>query len=544
MKKRLLKRVFSAMLVASMVAGTLAGCGAGNETDSASVSAPAEDAAEESSAKESGAEESAAGEAASASEEQITIELFYSPWATTPHDGVDPYEQYLEEKYNCDFILTPATDFTNQLVTRAAADDMPDLILLGNTDLRNLYEQGVLLDDWTPYLENMPDTKANATDLAWKYLTQDGKIIACPALAGDQKFSFMIRKDWLDNLGLSMPTNDEEFLDVLRAFTFDDPDGNGQDDTYGFTAAGGGTSVGELANLLYLYSSPSYFITDSGEVTNAINEGTYLNYLQMARTIVEEGLIDPDWFTQGWDERKPNLYAGKYGVCWYPAMALVQEIIDATGSDEGIDQWAIMPMYSGALLPEPIVGALRTVSAKAAEDPAKMEIICSYLEEAAYPNEMFFVLREGYLCDGYDVLKEIGDGAYFLGVSSQEQADKRQRVDGSIMFGWGQVIQAQGQAYFTSLEGDEPTELNLAQAAYVSEWQSMDKWAADYRLLNLDPTLLEEANAAQSEFTLSYIMGDVTDADWESFVEEYNSLYGDALREEAAETFRSYGLLD
>ena len=33
-----------------------------------------------------------------AEEEPITIELFYSPWASTPHNGVDPYEEYLEEK--------------------------------------------------------------------------------------------------------------------------------------------------------------------------------------------------------------------------------------------------------------------------------------------------------------------------------------------------------------------------------------------------------------------------------------------------------------
>jgi len=42
-----------------------------------------------------------------------------------------------------------------------------------------------------------------------------------------------LRKDWLDNLGLSMPRNLDELYDVLHAFTFKDPDGNGQHDTYG-----------------------------------------------------------------------------------------------------------------------------------------------------------------------------------------------------------------------------------------------------------------------------------------------------------------------
>lgn len=41
------------------------------------------------------------------------------------------------------------------------------------------------------------------------------------------------RKDWADNLGLEAPTNVDEVFEMARAFTEDDPDGNGQDDTIG-----------------------------------------------------------------------------------------------------------------------------------------------------------------------------------------------------------------------------------------------------------------------------------------------------------------------
>ena len=40
----------------------------------------------------------------------------------------------------------------------------------------------------------------------------------------------MIRQDWLDKLGLKMPVTQEEFVDVLRAFKTQDPNGNGQAD--------------------------------------------------------------------------------------------------------------------------------------------------------------------------------------------------------------------------------------------------------------------------------------------------------------------------
>ena len=41
----------------------------------------------------------------------------------------------------------------------------------------------------------------------------------------------IIRQDWLDKLGLKAPTTIDEFEEVIRAFTEDDPDGNGQKDT-------------------------------------------------------------------------------------------------------------------------------------------------------------------------------------------------------------------------------------------------------------------------------------------------------------------------
>ena len=41
----------------------------------------------------------------------------------------------------------------------------------------------------------------------------------------------MVRQDWLDAVGKEVPTIIDEFYDVLVAFTKNDPDGNGKDDT-------------------------------------------------------------------------------------------------------------------------------------------------------------------------------------------------------------------------------------------------------------------------------------------------------------------------
>ena len=88
-------------------------------------------------------------------------------------------------------------------------------------------------------------------------VTKDGKTygIACaPCLTEGQVM--VIRQDWLDNLGLSAPTNMDEFEEVIQAFTEDDPDGNGQDDTYGFTYAGDSIyNTGWVADPVPLFSA-------------------------------------------------------------------------------------------------------------------------------------------------------------------------------------------------------------------------------------------------------------------------------------------------
>jgi len=42
-------------------------------------------------------------------------------------------------------------------------------------------------------------------------------------------------QDWLEAVGMEMPATIEELHDVLYAFTYNDPDQNGKNDTYGFS---------------------------------------------------------------------------------------------------------------------------------------------------------------------------------------------------------------------------------------------------------------------------------------------------------------------
>lgn len=85
-----------------------------------------------------------------------------------------------------------------------------------------------LIDQYAPnikrVLEEHPEYVAGSA-------ASDGKLYFIPNLyEGRASMGFYIRKDWLDRLGLSIPTTVDELYEVLKAFREQDPNGNGRKD--------------------------------------------------------------------------------------------------------------------------------------------------------------------------------------------------------------------------------------------------------------------------------------------------------------------------
>ena len=121
-----------------------------------------------------------------------------------------------------------------------ASGTAPDLIVdFSRNYMSSLVSQGVLTPideflekystEYKEYLEENPQLK--------EFMTfSDGKMYTATCKRssdGIANNAMWIRQDWLDKLGLSMPDDTESFIEVCKAFTYQDPDGNGKDDTYG-----------------------------------------------------------------------------------------------------------------------------------------------------------------------------------------------------------------------------------------------------------------------------------------------------------------------
>ncbi len=131
----------------------------------------------------------------------------------------------------------------------------------------------------------------------------------------------LIRQDWLDKLNLKAPTNLEEFEKVLEAFTTQDPDGNGKDDTYGFTFSGKDSyNTGWVSDPVMIFSAftgknlPGQWNEENGELTyGSVAEGTK-DALAILNDWYSKGYLNKELATQGaWDAITP-FTEGKAGI--------------------------------------------------------------------------------------------------------------------------------------------------------------------------------------------------------------------------------------
>jgi len=345
-----------------------------------------------------------------ASDGPIPVELLEPGWTNVPNDPGNPYETWINETYNIDFTLTNTSEFESLVLIRFASDDPPDIVVFGGnkTLMETAYEQGVLVSDWNQYLDQIPTIDDRYPDAARTLFNRDGNLITLARHEEISIWSLKLRRDWMTNLGLTQPTTPDELLEVAREFTFNDPDGNGDDDTYAFTSSGGGQSLGEIENLLAMYGPMSFHVAD-GEVSHPILNGDQKKFYDFMRQVVSEGLIEPDWYTQGWAERKPALFSGALGVAWYPGV-LVNEVEGGTGNTgETIDWWDSLPMpkgdSDGGKQPEAGVhGILLSVSQNAESNSEKMDRILALMEGTTYPNDGFWKIRWGIGIDDFEAV--------------------------------------------------------------------------------------------------------------------------------------------
>lgn len=171
--------------------------------------------------------------------EELLKEL---PGETLEHNRwTDLYEEVLGIRITYDWTEWSSI-YSRKLGVSLASREIPDIVRVNAAQLRVLTNEGMIQD-----LTGVYDSYA--TPLTRKVLGEEGsgpfdtatiggKLMAIPETTSSIEGAMFlwIRTDWLKRLGLKPPQTMADVLEISKAFTERDPDGNGKDDTFGLGA--------------------------------------------------------------------------------------------------------------------------------------------------------------------------------------------------------------------------------------------------------------------------------------------------------------------
>lgn len=204
----------------------------------------------------------------------------------------------------------PESGWEEKINIMFSTDTLPDAII-GGLNLAQYGEQCLALDDYLPtYAPNMTAYFETSDVYPEALRAPDGKIRTLPC--GDETIPNMIdsqlwiNTEWLDKLGLEMPTTTDEFKEVLTAFRDQDPNGNGKKDEIPFTflkAWGWGNSIENFFGPWGVVENDKHIFTNKeNQVVFSAREQGYYDALTYLHDLYAEGLIDKEAFVMGQDQ--------------------------------------------------------------------------------------------------------------------------------------------------------------------------------------------------------------------------------------------------
>lgn len=345
--KKTITRVLAVLIAVAMLA-SLAACG-GNGTSSTpteSSKAPVSSKANESSTASVASTADPSGEDGPLTPyaEPITISTGMQVAAVQQFFDGDTYEdnvwtRKIKEELNIDVEIAFSADistdaYRNKVNALLASEDLPDILRFDNhTFFKQACEGGYAAD-----ITDVYNTYATDEVKAWQELypggfdglTIDGKLYAYPYMMDNfhQGINLWIRDDWLENTKSEVPTTIEELTALAKKFTFEDPDGDGANDTYGMGLAGDvlQNNYGTLLGLFQAYGVPGFTSTgtfyrdDDGKMTFAYLNPNCKEALKVANQWYTEGLVDPEFVVKDVANMEADVTNGTLGMmyhaCW------------------------------------------------------------------------------------------------------------------------------------------------------------------------------------------------------------------------------------
>jgi putative aldouronate transport system substrate-binding protein len=284
------------------------------------------------------------------------ISILAITFTGTPIAEDEPSVLALEELTGYDitleFLLN--SSYEDQLNTRMAAGNLPALVAItGKTASVISNCRAGAFWDITDHYKNYPNL-AKANEIVMNNLSIDGRIYGIYRARPLGRNGISYRRDWLENVGLEEPKTMDEFYNMLKAFTENDPDGNNQNDTYGMTWC---KYFGPLDQIAVAFGAPNKWgVGADGKLVPYFDTPEFMDSMKYMKKLYDEGLINKDYAaleTSDWTKDFQNSKSGahidvtdqawRFQKKFIDEMQMPEDIVWVMGMPEGPKGKKILP---------------------------------------------------------------------------------------------------------------------------------------------------------------------------------------------------------
>lgn len=322
------KKGLAVLTMAATATASLAGCGGGG---SASTTAAPETTA---------AQTAAAGQTTAAAQTEVAAPAGETTYPLT-NGGKLTYWLQLNSNVSANFTNLGDTELGKQWQEQTgvqiefqhpaagqekeqfnlivADGNLPDIMEYGWVNSypggpEKAIRDGVIIslnDVFEQYCPNITKYLAEHPDVDKSIKTDDGNYFAFPFIRGEEKLRVTVgaflRKDWLDDLGLEVPTTVDEWHTVLTAFK----EQKGAESPFCFDWA----NFKDKNLIAYAYeTSYTYYVGEDGKVHYGPVEDNFKKYLETMHQWYSEGLLDKDIATLNGDQVTAKMTTDKAGA--------------------------------------------------------------------------------------------------------------------------------------------------------------------------------------------------------------------------------------
>ncbi len=419
---------------------------------------------------------------------------------------------------------------------------MPQIMSWGGTvtgDVVSAAKNGAFVDlnqyiwdsEKYPYLSQLSKEVADN-------LTVNGQLIALPRTRVVGRYGLSYRQDWAEKLGVELPANatPEDVYNMLYAFTYGDPDGNGVDDTIGMEMT---LYTGPFDIIQTWFGCGNGWQEKDGKLVPVWTTDEYFEAVDYIKRLYDDGLMPADFYSRPTDSWSNGCKTGENGVFIdvLDSGKRIWQYYEAedtyTPSVVNPDEPATMTLYgavNGHTLATAGYNGFFTLSATTLDTPEKIEAALTLLDRLCSP-EMLTLTQYGleginyeYDADGYIVdLDAETENEEAVNLANNYKGlnqlltflPSSESSTGAIPIATNKFNEAQDAAYAAALPY---AELNPA-LSYLVGSETYSQVGAD---------LDEQVSAARTQ----YICGSITLEEFKSTLDSIRSQGYDTIIEE------------